>query len=590
MSALIAMWRDNPVMVKELRVRMRGARAYWIITGYLVFLSFILFVRYTSWWNETRMTGHQLSGGSKVGQEFLLWLTVTQAFLVAFITPAITSGAITIEREQRTLELLELTRLSPGQIVVGKLSSAVGFMVLLLVSSIPLASICFLLGGVSPEQIAFTYVMLAAGALVAGTLGLVWSAVAKSTAAAVVLTYASLMAPFLLMFVFAMAAPTSSGYEIEVFGVHLLTIYGVPIAGADWSPLAPYFVYWDQVRYFGLVLPRWLPGMLTFGLIGIVLSVTAAVRLAPRPETRGSLLRWLVMLFVVEQMFFFFGARFSAHAAAAPAHVSQLMAHMPPTLHLLYPVLLLLILTPVFCTGDLRPAEARKYGANLLRGWSPGGWRKTRLTSGWAFMCLLTVLVVGGFGLSFVAVGHGKEAMSGTMTSVLPPPAPTAAATAGAPSPPPVSNQPQKAHFSLGKAFLMLLSTITALYFFGVFLSLACGNRWAAIMVMYAAMAVVAILPFLAYGAYRQGDVGAAPSALINLFYLNPLFSIVEMGDNTGTFWRNLPLIFGKTPPWQVTTILYAFVSVVAALLATPFVTRVASQRVLAYEDLGSRT
>ena len=63
MSALTAIWRDNPVLTKELRVRMRGARAYWVLTGYLLFLSFILFFRYMFWWNEAQREGAGFSSG-----------------------------------------------------------------------------------------------------------------------------------------------------------------------------------------------------------------------------------------------------------------------------------------------------------------------------------------------------------------------------------------------------------------------------------------------------------------------------------------------------------------------------------------------
>src|SRR6266550_4116486 len=196
MSALTAIWRDNPVLTKELRVRMRGARAYWILTGYLLFLSFILFFRYMFWWNEGQREGSGFSSGSKIGQDFFASIALVQAFLVAFITPAVTSGAITIEKEQRTLEMLEMTRLSRASIVAGKLISAVSFVALLLVSSLPLTSICFFLGGVSPEQVAQAYSLLLAISFVAATLGIVWSTVARTTAAAVVFTYASLLAPF----------------------------------------------------------------------------------------------------------------------------------------------------------------------------------------------------------------------------------------------------------------------------------------------------------------------------------------------------------------------------------------------------------
>lgn len=36
---------DNPVVTKELRGRMRGTRTYWLLFGYLLILSLVLFSR-----------------------------------------------------------------------------------------------------------------------------------------------------------------------------------------------------------------------------------------------------------------------------------------------------------------------------------------------------------------------------------------------------------------------------------------------------------------------------------------------------------------------------------------------------------------
>jgi ABC-type transport system involved in multi-copper enzyme maturation permease subunit len=593
---MVSALRDNPVLVKEFRVRMRGARAYWIITGYLLFLSFILFMQYTMWWNRTQAEGHSLASGSKIGQEFLLWLTVTQAFLVAFITPAITSGAITIEREQRTLEMLEMTRLSPAQVVIGKLSSAVGFVILLLVSSVPLASICFFLGGVSPQQIGYTYLMLAAGAFLAGTLGLVWSSVARTTAAAVVLTYGSLLAPFVFMFFVAIfMGPWGPGWEAQLLVYNLLGVFGIPSPGAeDYSPIADYFRYWDHSRYFGLTLPPWLPGMLSFGLIGLALATTAAVRLAARPEKRGSLLRWMVVALFLEQMFFFFGARFCAYTASAPSRLATVLSGYPLMLHLLYPVLMLLVVAPVFSTGDLRPGEARRFTSYLFKGWSRLGWGTTRLSSGWPTMCVLTALVVGTFALSFVVVGHGREAMSGRIAAAsqpvtAPPPAAGSPFLVMPPGSQPTPTQARPVSGGVPQLAIMLLATVTGIFFAGMFLSMATGNRWVAMMLLYVALGIVLIAPFMALASYRNAIPGTSPGILINLFYLNPLFAIVEMSNNSGNFWSNLPLMFGKTPAWQVATVLYAVIALISAMLSGPFVTRTAARSVLPYEELGAR-
>jgi ABC-2 type transport system permease protein len=152
----MALWTlDNPVITKELRGRMRGARTYWLLFGYLLLLSLILFFSYLGWWNShsNAMDVGGASAGFTVGRTFFKTLFYSQAVMIALITPALTAGAISIEREQRTYEMLRGTVLRPGSIVWGKLASSVSFVALLLTSSLPLLSLCFLLGGVSPGEV-----------------------------------------------------------------------------------------------------------------------------------------------------------------------------------------------------------------------------------------------------------------------------------------------------------------------------------------------------------------------------------------------------------------------------------------------------
>ena len=49
MSLVTRLLPDNPVLTKELRVRMRGSKAYWILLLYLGFLSLVMLLNYWSW-------------------------------------------------------------------------------------------------------------------------------------------------------------------------------------------------------------------------------------------------------------------------------------------------------------------------------------------------------------------------------------------------------------------------------------------------------------------------------------------------------------------------------------------------------------
>jgi ABC-type transport system involved in cytochrome c biogenesis permease component len=121
-------------------------------------------------------------------------LSVIQLLLVSFIAPALTAGAISLEREKQTLDLLIATPLRPGAIVVGKLLSALAFVVLMILAGIPVSALVLMYGGVTVDDILRQQVVLFASAIGLGVIGLFISALLKRTQAAIVLTYCVLLA------------------------------------------------------------------------------------------------------------------------------------------------------------------------------------------------------------------------------------------------------------------------------------------------------------------------------------------------------------------------------------------------------------
>ena len=141
-------FRLNPVMVKELRGRMRGVRGFAIITIFLTLMSFFTVLLYLL---RAPAGGVVVTGD--LGRELFIGVLFIELMLIIFIVPALTSGAITNERERKTYDLLQTTLITKATFVVGKLQSALGYIVLLLLSAIPLQSIAFLFGGVSEAEL-----------------------------------------------------------------------------------------------------------------------------------------------------------------------------------------------------------------------------------------------------------------------------------------------------------------------------------------------------------------------------------------------------------------------------------------------------
>ncbi|MCZ7544427.1 MAG: ABC transporter permease [Anaerolineae bacterium] len=179
--------RGNPVVLKELRGRMRGPRAFAVMTVYLGLtsgLTVLLYVLQAEAINRT-----STPTGSDIGRVLFYGVVAIELFLVTFIGPAFTASAISGEREHRTYELLRTTLLSASALMFGKLVSALSYIVLLLFAAIPLQAIAFLFGGVSVEELVLSLVILLATALQFGTVGLYFSAIMDRTLPASVLTY-----------------------------------------------------------------------------------------------------------------------------------------------------------------------------------------------------------------------------------------------------------------------------------------------------------------------------------------------------------------------------------------------------------------
>jgi ABC-type transport system involved in multi-copper enzyme maturation permease subunit len=182
------------VGVKELRGRVRGRRAFVVLTFYLLFLAAFawaweLVAERAYVQNSTLQGASAAYASALVGQEVFGALVLVETLLVVFLAPAFTSGAISLEREKQTLDMLAATPISSLAIVVGKLLSALAYVFLLIAASIPLTAIVFVFGGVGPDDVVRAYAVLIVTALGLGSLGLFISAAMQRTQGATVVTF-----------------------------------------------------------------------------------------------------------------------------------------------------------------------------------------------------------------------------------------------------------------------------------------------------------------------------------------------------------------------------------------------------------------
>ena len=173
-------FRDNPVLIRELLVNLRSNRAFTLQFLYVTFLGVVV---YFAWPSDTKLVSADLA------QRLFNMFFLGQFFLVALVAPSFAAGSITGEKERKTYEMLLASPLKPTSILVGKLLSSLTYLVILILSSLPLVIICFLLGGILLSEIARAYLILILAAGTFGLLSLACSSYFSRTSSALVVSY-----------------------------------------------------------------------------------------------------------------------------------------------------------------------------------------------------------------------------------------------------------------------------------------------------------------------------------------------------------------------------------------------------------------
>ena len=181
------------IFVKELRGRMRGRRAFIILTIHILLLAgFAWMFEKMNEESVMRMGtygGQATFGSAIVGRGVFSGLMFLQTLMIAVLAPAATAGAISSEREHQTLELLTVTPISSIAIVVGKLFSALAWVFVLVLASIPVTALVFVFGGVAPDDVVRGYAVLLATVIGLGSIGIFFSALTRRTGASTGLTF-----------------------------------------------------------------------------------------------------------------------------------------------------------------------------------------------------------------------------------------------------------------------------------------------------------------------------------------------------------------------------------------------------------------
>ena len=277
-------WILNPLLKKEIRTRMRGKTVFIVENLYLLLIAgVLLLVFYLS-----SQAGEYL--GWNVGRTVFQTITVLQAVLLVLVSPSIVASSITLEREQKTFDILLATPLSERKIIWNKLLAAISYFLLLIVISVPLLCICFILGGISPGEILLAYLVTLLSVMVYGAIGLYFSVIFKRTVASV---------------------PVSN---LVVILIIVMTAYLSQALGAlsTINPLYSLAILYNEgvVRFLDFTIPFWIPCVILslesfFWIINLALNT-----LRNFLRRRYILLQTQTLLLYNTILFFFLGVIF----------------------------------------------------------------------------------------------------------------------------------------------------------------------------------------------------------------------------------------------------------------------------------------
>lgn len=174
----------NPIFESSARRRMRTIKTPLLISAYILLLILLAASQLQVFMGQ----GVQVTA-MRLGMECYIWMTALELLLIILVAPALSAGSIAGERERRTFDLLLVTGVGAGRIVMGKLLESFVFLSVLILCGMPVMSLVLVTGGVSIWDVLMTHVYLLVIAFGALCAGMVVSVMMKRSLTAIIASY-----------------------------------------------------------------------------------------------------------------------------------------------------------------------------------------------------------------------------------------------------------------------------------------------------------------------------------------------------------------------------------------------------------------
>lgn len=175
----------NPVLRKEIKTSMRSWKIFLAIGLYLLLMfgAVFMFIYFT----QLSITTYSFN--FEDASVFYILMSLLQLGFIMFISPALTSGSISGEREKQTLDIMLLTKMNPISIIIGKLLSSLGIVIIMIITSFPIFSIVLNYCGISIINLLTIFGFFILISCTMGSIGIFFSTIFKKTSIATVASY-----------------------------------------------------------------------------------------------------------------------------------------------------------------------------------------------------------------------------------------------------------------------------------------------------------------------------------------------------------------------------------------------------------------
>lgn len=213
----------------------------------------------------------------------------TQFLVLTALTPILVAQSVIEEREGRTLDILSITRLSPGRILLGKLLARLVGLELLVLGGMPVLAVCTSLGGVELSQLVSVWLNMTALILSLGSVAAFCALFARGSFSVAFVTWMWMSVAYTFG-----AIPNASIVQTEQ-SVAFTSPFFCLLLGEGWSVIGP--------------LLTWLPvsaAVLALGAAGFRAAMAGADdpidgfgTLSKDFEALRKMRTWLAVLLVV---------------------------------------------------------------------------------------------------------------------------------------------------------------------------------------------------------------------------------------------------------------------------------------------------